>query len=343
LKIADDTTTASHVIAMGDYIGLAPVVRTVVGWYKYADINGDGSDGRNFIWETQPTYSLSFGIRDGAVGKYSQWYYNTQAGAINGSGPVVDDGLWHHAAVVWNSIRGHVKYYHDGALLQTVGVASSNNPVLGQAGFNIGTHRSANGGRNWDGYLDEIAIFSVELSENQISDLYDHPETINPLNIFEQIPEIEVYLIRPVNGQKVYRDDMVLTWDNSQVSEATYDVWLGPDPNALLMVAQGISETEYVPVDVNEGTINYWKVRVNSPLGTEESGIAEFEVYQTKGLVAYWPFDEDYRNMQGDSRFDGVEIDTANVVEISNEQVKMGNGALRLNDNDPLTHGLIQI
>ena len=74
MKIADDTTSASHVIAMGDYIGPAPVVRTVVGWYKYADINGDGSDERNFIWETQPTYSLSFGIRDGAVGKYDQWW-----------------------------------------------------------------------------------------------------------------------------------------------------------------------------------------------------------------------------------------------------------------------------
>ena len=74
-------------------------------------------------------------------------------------------------------------YYHDGALLTTVEVATSNNPVLGQAGFNIGTHRSADGGRNWDGYLDEIAIFSIELSENEISDLYNllsaHPECNN--------------------------------------------------------------------------------------------------------------------------------------------------------------------
>jgi hypothetical protein len=343
LKIADDTASANHVTAMGDYVGPAPVVRTVVGWYKYADINGDGSDGRNFIWETQPTYSLSFGIRDGAAGKYAQWYHNTQTGAINDSGPTVDDGLWHHVALVWNSVRGHVKYYHDGELLQTVAIAMSNNPVLGQAGFNIGTHRSADGGRNWDGYLDEIAIFSVELSENQISELYEHPEAINPLNIFEQISEIDAYLIRPINGQKVYRDDVVLSWDASQASEAVYDVWLGPDPNALVLLAQGISDTEYTPVDVNDGILNYWKVLVMSPLGTQESEVASFEVYQNRGLVAYWPFDQDYSNVQGDGRYDGVEIDTGDCVDISTEAVKIGSGALKLNDNNPETHGLVQV
>jgi hypothetical protein len=88
LKIDDDTTTASHVTALGDFVGPAPVVNTVVGWYKYSDISNDGSDARNFIWETQPTYSLSFGIRDGAEGKYSQWYFDTESGALHGEGPV---------------------------------------------------------------------------------------------------------------------------------------------------------------------------------------------------------------------------------------------------------------
>lgn len=72
LKIDDDKTTKSHVAILGDFVGAAPVVRTVVGWYKYADISGDGSDEPNFICETQPGYSLSFGIRNGAEGKYSQ-------------------------------------------------------------------------------------------------------------------------------------------------------------------------------------------------------------------------------------------------------------------------------
>ncbi len=45
--------------------------------------------------------------------------------------------------------------------------------------------RAADGERNWDGYLDEIAIFSVELTEDQVLDLYEQAATINPLNVLE--------------------------------------------------------------------------------------------------------------------------------------------------------------
>jgi len=342
LKIDDDTTGISHVTALGDFVGPAPVVSTVVGWYKYMDISGDGSDTRNFIWETQPTYSLSFGIRDGAAGKYSQWYFDTESGSINGPGPTVDDGQWHHAAVVWNSVRGHIKYYHDGALLSTVEIDRGNNPDRGQAGFNIGTHRAADGSRNWDGYLDEIAVFSVELSENQVAALYDSPDSINPLNVLTEVPELDPVLVSPVDG-RVYQDNLILAWEESLVGAWTYDVWLGTDPTALSVVASGISETEYAPGELAEGATYYWKVSASSDLGTAESDVVYFEIYRNQGLVAYWPFDQDYRNAQGNSRYDGTEIDTADCVQVSAEDVKRGSGALKLNDNDPLTHGLVQI
>ncbi len=342
LKIDDDTATANHVTAMGNFVGPAPVVNTVVGWYKYSDISGDGSDARNFIWETQPTYSLSFGIRDGSDGKYSQWYFDTESGAINGSGPTVDDDRWHHATVVWNSIRGHIKYYHDGALQATVAIDKDNNPDLNQAGFNIGTHRSADGGRNWDGYLDDIAIFSVELSEDQVAALYNDSETINPSNVLTEVPALKPTLLSPVD-MTAYIKDVILTWDTSMVATWAFDVYLGTDPNVLTVVASGIADSNYVPVDLVEGQTYYWKVSAASEVGTAESPIAYFTIYKNQGLVAYWPFDADYTNAQGDSRFDGVEIDDANCVDISSDVVARGAGALMINDNDPLTHGLVQI
>ena len=33
-------------------------VFTVVAWYRYEDLSGDGSDDRNFIWESTPGLSL---------------------------------------------------------------------------------------------------------------------------------------------------------------------------------------------------------------------------------------------------------------------------------------------
>ena len=343
LRIDDDKTTKSHVAVLQDFIGPAPVVRTVVGWYKYCDISGDGSDERNFIWETQPGYSLSFGIRNGTTGKYSQWYFDTETqGALNGAGPVVEDGQWHHVALVWNTVNSYLKYYHDGKLFSTVAVTIDNNPKPNQAGFNIGTHRAADGSRNWEGYLDEIAVFGVELSADQVAALYSEPNTITPLNILTAVLTFKPSLVFPADGARLYADSVALSWNPPQFGQATYDVWLGTDPNALVLLAEGIAETQYVPAVV-EGTTYFWKVTIHSFLGDEDSDVACFEVYQNRGLVAYWPFDVDYRNVLGESRYDGVVIDTGECVSISSEEVKVGVGALRLSAFDSSVHGLVQI
>ncbi|MHC4074383.1 MAG: hypothetical protein ACYTGS_20540 [Planctomycetota bacterium] len=279
LKIADDTLSANHVVAMGDFVGPAPVVRTVVGWYKYADINGDGSDARNFIWETQPNWSLSFAIRDGAEGKYSQWYNQTETeGSLHGEGPIVDDGLWHHAAVVWNSVLDHVKYYHDGQLLEIVDVNT----------------------RNWDGYIDEIAIFSVELSERQVLGLYEQSETINPLNVLNQItaPEEDpgkATLPVPEDGALLNALFIMLEWqpglfavshdvyvgvDFNEVSTATLDdvgIFMGNTLDSFFFVGIGSA----IPGGLVPGTTYYWRVdEVNEadPLSPWKGDVWSFSI-----------------------------------------------------------------
>ncbi len=342
LKIDDDTTSSSHVTALGDFVGDTPVVNTVVGWYKYMDISGDGSDERNFIWETQPTYSLSFGIR-GSSSKYSQWYFNTDNGAINDTGPTVSDGLWHHAAVVWNTKKKTIKYYHDGELYATVETAAGNNPLVDQEGFNIGTHRAADGSRNWDGYLDDIAIFNVELTAEQIAALYGESDSINPLNVRTEVPDLTLELLGP---DRVYPDqDIVLTWDDGLVGDWTYTVSLGTETDALTTLTTDINNTEYafVPTDANITTYYWQVVAASSTFGTVASDIATLVIYENQGLVAYWPFDENLNNAQGDSQYDGIKIDTSDCVAISADEVRFGTGALQLNDNDVDNHGLVQI
>ena len=249
-----------------------------------------------------------------------------------------------HAAVVWNSVLGHIKYYHDGALYATVEVDKTNNPDLGQAGFNIGTHRAADGGRNWDGYLDEIAVFSIELSEAQIAGLYNQPQTVTPLNVITEIPDLTISLSNPVNT-RVYKEDVVLSWQAPQTGTWNYAVWMGLDPNDMTLIASGLTDTTYTPADINDTEpVYYWKVAASSTdWDTIETDPVSFEIYHNQGLVAYWPFDANYTNVQGNTRYDGVEIDTANCIDISKEDVKRGEGALKINDNDILTYGLIQI
>jgi len=45
-------------------VGPHPVTRTVVTWYKYEDISGDGSTDKNWVFETAPdTYAISFAVQ----------------------------------------------------------------------------------------------------------------------------------------------------------------------------------------------------------------------------------------------------------------------------------------
>ena len=202
LKIDDGGTETNYVSVEGDLVGTTPAVRTVVAWYKYQDISGDGSDQRNFIWETSPNFSLSFaiGTAEDDGHKRAQWHFETfidtgktidMRSDLN-KGPLVNDGLWHHAAVIWNKPAGTIKYYHDGVLHDFVPIPYGQMLKHGLTKyFYIGNHREGDGTRNWDGYIDEMAIYDVELSPEQIQALFTaeyRGKNINAGNVTEIVP-----------------------------------------------------------------------------------------------------------------------------------------------------------
>ena len=52
-------------------------VFTVVAWYRYEDLSSDGSDDRNFVWESTPGYSLAFGLRQEGGQRDAEWWFQT--------------------------------------------------------------------------------------------------------------------------------------------------------------------------------------------------------------------------------------------------------------------------
>jgi hypothetical protein len=199
LKI-DDTSGAHYVdIANTVLVGDVATVNTVVAWYKYENIDGITWDVRNFVWETAPSnYSLSFGVRSdtGDSRKHAQWYYQgySEDQASNASyGPIVDDGQWHHVAMVWNKTSGRIKFYHDGSIAPSDGDVpiTFGDLNLNPTGFHIGNHRAGDGGRNWDGYIDDVAVFDVELTSDQIQALFDKEidgRSVNSGNVLVLVP-----------------------------------------------------------------------------------------------------------------------------------------------------------
>ncbi len=164
-------------------------VFTIVSWYKYEDITLTGSDSRNMIWETSPAFSASFGLRLNDGRRDAEWYYElSPSGSLsNTNGPIVNDGQWHHVAMVWNRTDRIIKYYHDGRLRDASPLAA-NVPNLKPTGrFYIGNHRLGSGTRDWDGFIDDMAVFDEALTTSKVEALYSGEAT--PLNI-DQVSEL---------------------------------------------------------------------------------------------------------------------------------------------------------
>ncbi len=190
LKIDDNTSTNSYVkIPTSPFIGNEKLF-TVVGWYNYKDISSNGSDARPFVFETD-NYKVSYGCRQsGSSVELGEWYLLGSPGWSDTTGPVVTPGNWHHVALVYDAVSGHAKHYLDGQLRDNV----AGTPGVGldtTVYFNIGSHRAGDGTRNFDGYIDDMAVFSVELTAAQIQALVNRQydgKTVNCGNVLNIVP-----------------------------------------------------------------------------------------------------------------------------------------------------------
>lgn len=190
---------------------VAPQILSTSLWFKYSDISGDGSMGRNFLYEgsedTFTSYTLSLGIRDdtdvtigGVAIKAAQYYYQTgppeHATSINnGYHPTddgytgrVDDDQWHHIVTIWNRAIGRIEQWVDNVattyqspirdvawgskpdILGDVRTAFNGYPIQR---FHIGIARAIVDERNWDGYIDDMAVFDSHLSAADIAYLWN--------------------------------------------------------------------------------------------------------------------------------------------------------------------------
>lgn len=166
---------------------------TVSAWYKYSDISGDGSDVRNFVWESSPGYSLSYGLREESGVRDGEWFF--EGGMSDTTGPKIVPDEWTHVVMVLDQDAGRIQYYHNGALVDDI---SGGGNIPAMDGFHIGNHRAADGSRDFDGYIDDVAVFHGILSPEAVQGLYDgtHSPLTVPVSegfppVFEPAPFVE--------------------------------------------------------------------------------------------------------------------------------------------------------
>lgn len=135
----------------------------------WANMQGQGAGGTTrVIYSTAPNYASEISIRDGnATTGYTDWY---QQGIIDyiGDTTLISNNEWHHYAVSWDKAAGVLKYYLDGAKVFEHTGQGAKSPAVTD-GFRIGSDR--NNGRNFNGFIDDVAVWSRALTEAEVATL----------------------------------------------------------------------------------------------------------------------------------------------------------------------------
>ena len=174
-------------------------VLTVTGWFKLQDIAGDGMDARNIFWESTPTSSMSFGVVGPDGQKKASFRIRTEAYASFEvtDGPVIETKKWHHVALIWDRPAGRIRFYIDGGLVKEL-------PMPGKLllepmrGIHLGARKVADAQAEWDGWLDDLAVFDVALSERQVQALATgrhQGREVSARTLLEVLPEPTLHAI----------------------------------------------------------------------------------------------------------------------------------------------------
>ena len=127
-----------------------------------------GASHRQFILESKPTVSISYGLRnedgDGldTLGEvYTEWPGGYEFERFDHSH---DEDLWNNLIVTYDASASLHTIYRNGI---QVGTLDSSNPLSDTAGLNIGTYRDGND-RFFDGWIDDVGIWNRVLTPAEI-------------------------------------------------------------------------------------------------------------------------------------------------------------------------------
>lgn len=145
---------------------------TISAWFQVTAFNTD--------WQALIAHGEGNDYRIARRAADSVMAYAGGTGDIPGGaeGPVVNDGEWHHVvAISENGVS--TRLWVDGALVAEGGApAIANN---GAVALQIGGNPNA-GGRDWNGGIDDVAMWGRPLTEAEIVEIYAKGQTGQPLS-----------------------------------------------------------------------------------------------------------------------------------------------------------------
>ena len=174
---------------------------TISVWYKLQPLEGNTSD-RYFVFESGTGYDLSYGVRD----LDSDGVDDGQAYVESGT-PINQNFLnaatqlvWHHVLATYNSdgTDTTVTYYIDN-VKQSSALIVAATPSVGSNSINVGDCRTGVSDRDWDGLIDEVAVWNNALTDAEAEAIYDMGIAGQP------VPEPVTFMLLGLGGLALLR------------------------------------------------------------------------------------------------------------------------------------------
>ena len=142
---------------------------TISAWFRVNNFNSS--------WQALIAHGEGSDYRIARQGDGQTMAYAGGTGDIGG-GPAVSDQQWHHVVAISEAAVSS-RIWIDGELVATGGAPNITNN--GSANLQIGGNPNA-GGRDWDGDIDDVAMWSRALTDEEIASLYTKSKAGMPLS-----------------------------------------------------------------------------------------------------------------------------------------------------------------
>lgn len=289
---------------------------TYSAWY-WLDPAIEGSD-RYFIMETpNGDHPISLGLRDDEGADLAQVYTYDAASnekpnftLDNGTSLGGESGQWNHVAVTYDAQTGAMTAYLNGI---EAGSLVNAGQLPSSPGLIIGGHRSGTG-RNFDGLIDEVALWSRVLSPDEIGMLQSTAVLPTGFNPAEGL-ELELsaaptsFILKPVNDGvldgdrkvRIFADGVGIFPDAKRilVPDAQTDIYevvinealssvvgTAGDPNNNGIVEEPLDDLFIELVNASDDWVNLGDWSVDAYADNNLSGAEEIHVFPNPTWVA---------------------------------------------------------
>jgi hypothetical protein len=155
-----------------------PQLENGAGWTISVWIDPEPQSGYNGIFNSRTTNGGgSWGIALEGSGPFHTDNRMNTGGGLDSPDEILADGGWYHVANTWDAATGIRNAYINGALVSSSPADAANGnigAITSSGSWDIGYDDCCGGSRDFDGAIDDLAMWKIPLADADIAEIYNN-------------------------------------------------------------------------------------------------------------------------------------------------------------------------